>query len=44
MYPFEYMYLNEINEMLYKLNINFMDTQFLPLDDTLIKNNTKNQN
>ena len=41
MYPFEYMYLNEINEMLYKLNINFMDTQFLPLDDTLIKNNTK---
>ena len=40
-YPFEYMNLEEINEILYNLNLNFIDIDFNHEDESLIGNNFK---
>ena len=40
-YSFEFMDLEEINEILYNLNINFIDLDFLHNDKSLINNNYK---
>ena len=40
-YPFEYMDLEEIDDILYNLNLNFIDIQFPQNDEALIKKNIK---
>ena len=40
-YPFEYLDLNEINNILYNLNINYLDIDFIHNDEALINKNIK---